>query len=224
MLVSIIIPFLDHWELVHARLDEIRKFAPDNCEIILVDDCSVGDYDDQVGWWQNYGAKHKVWYVKNKKNLGFGGAMNMGAKHSHGDILVFLSNDVVIHNDFITPICVACDYWEYKCLVGAELLEQDTGWNTFNGKTISYLNGWLVACPKDVWDDIGGFDERFGLHDYEDIDLSFAAIHKGYKLVRISGATFDHLGAQTANYGDERMAITLSNKAKFEEKWKDELK
>ncbi|GAG78866.1 unnamed protein product, partial [marine sediment metagenome] len=124
---------------------------------------------------------------------------------------------------FITPICVACDYWEYKCLVGQELLEHDTGWNTFNGKTISYLNGWLVACPKDVWEDIGGFDERFGLHDYEDIDLSFSATNKGYKLVQIDGAKLQHLGAQTASYGDERMAITLQNKDKFVKKWEGKL-
>ena len=224
MLVSIIIPFLDHWELVHARLDEIRKFAPDNCEIILVDDCSVGDYDDQVGWWQNYGAKHKVWYVKNKKNLGFGGAMNMGAKHSHGDILVFLSNDVIIYNDFITPICVACDYWEYKCLVGHRLIDWDAGWNEVNGTVIPYLEGYLLASPRDVWEELGGFDDIYAPYSMEDVDICMTATQKGIRIVQAMDMKLNHLVGQTAEYSDARTKITERNKQRFEEKWKDELK
>jgi GT2 family glycosyltransferase len=219
MLVSIIIPFLDKWELVHQRLDEIRRLAPDDCEIILVNDCSVNDYDRQVAWWQKHGGQHEIKYVKNKENLGFGGAMNKGAEYADGDILLFLSNDVVMYNDVITPIIVANDYYESKCLMGAELLKDDTGWNKVDGKVVPYLNGYFIACHKDVWKAIGGFDLRYGKHDYEDIDLSASATSLGYQLVQLSDIKIRHMGAQTAPYGDDREKITRENQQKFMEKW-----
>ena len=97
MLVSIIIPFLNKWNLTHELLYSLYKYAPDNCEIVLVNDASTEeDCEAGVSWWQKSEglARHKIRYRKNEKNLGFGGSHNAGARISKGDILIFLSNDV----------------------------------------------------------------------------------------------------------------------------------
>jgi len=220
MLSSIIIPFLDKWELVHQRLNEIRIHAPDECEIVLVNDGSSGDYDKSVGWWQKHGARHKVRYIKNKKNLGFGGAMNMGASKAEGEMLIFLSDDVVISGDFVSPIVERANM---NALFGAELLDWDTGWNKIGNTIIPYLNGWFLACHRQIWESIGGFDSIYAKYDFEDVDLSLTAKQNGHSLVAIAGLPLRHLGAQTAPYGSEREAITRLNQQRFIEKWKDRI-
>jgi len=201
---------------------ELYTHVQTECSIVLVDDASENDgYRGNIAWWQKEIAKHSVYYIRNKKNLGFGGSMNRGAKVAlkhDAEILVFLSNDVRIFNDFIAEIVSHIEE-DKMILLGGTLLDYDTGWNVLDGKVISYLNGWLLACHKDVWEDIGGFDPRYGKYDYEDIDLSLTARTRGYALMPLA-SKFNHLAAQTVPYSPEREKITKENQQKFIEKWR----
>jgi len=226
MLNSIIIPFFNRYDLTHQRMAELYKFAPDNCEIVLVDDASteeVVSVKGGIGWWQQ-NARHKVRYKKNEKNLGFGGAHNVGARIARGDIYIFLSNDVNIYADFITPIQKSIEKLRTS-LVGTRLISFDSGWNTFtmtNGKkiTFSYLEGWLVACHKDIWTQLGGWDDRYAQCDYEDIDLSTTARYLGIDLIALQlPVEHRHLGTTVEAIVKNRLEITNLNKSKFFAKW-----
>jgi GT2 family glycosyltransferase len=224
-MISIILPFYNHWDLTHQRLMECHKFLPDDVEIILVNDASTEtDCDGGVAFWQKAENRQKIRYIKNKENLGFGGSMNRGAKFAEGDILIFLSNDVIISGNFVEQIKKEIEN-EKDILIGGRIIYWRAGWNeiSHNGLdfVVPYAEGWLVACTKKVWDNLGGFDLLYGKYAFEDIDLSTKAIELGYRLVGLASPYLKHIGAQTAGYTEERMQITIDNKEKYIEKWKD---
>jgi GT2 family glycosyltransferase len=228
MLISIVLPYFGRWDLTHARMAELYKHAPDNCEIILVNDASnEPECRTGVGFWQKGPAQHKIIYVENKKNLGFGGSHNKGAKAANGDILIFLSNDVIIRTDFVTPIIETIEE-NRKCLIGGRIVAWAAGWNQFetdDGKPfiIPYCEGWLLACHKEIWDTIGGFDVKsYQKFDMEDVDLSMTALSLGYDLRALSFPPhmLRHIsGATIGKLNIDRMAITTRNKEIFIEKW-----
>lgn len=227
MLASVIVPFYNRWDLTHACLFGLYQHAPENIEIILVNDAS-SDSDCRSGaaWWQKRAARHKIRYLENKTNLGFGGSMNRGAKVAHGDVLIFLSNDVIIYGDFISEILEKIRGTQ-NSLVGGRLVYWPAGWNEFedaDGKIIvPYAEGWLLACKKEIWHNLGGFDRRYGKFDYEDVDLSTAALLGGVELIGLNSQNVRHLGGQTAGYDDCRMRITQRNRLIYIEKWRNEL-
>lgn len=160
----------------------------------------------------------RLFICRNEENRGFGPGHNQGACAAQGEILIFLSNDVVPGGDYIALIEAALAE-EPGALVGPEMLRHDTGWNTFNGVTIPYLAGHCIACHRDTWGLLGGWDEQYVPCDYEDIDLSHAATQRDIPLVELS-LPLTHLFGQSAqNLSEGRAAITLRSQAKFKEKW-----
>ena len=100
-------PFFNNWHLTHQRMMELySKVQYEPCEIILVNDASTDkDVDGGVGFWQKHtNSRHQIRYVINNQNEGFSYSMNRGASIAHGDVIVLLSNDVEIFNDFVTEI------------------------------------------------------------------------------------------------------------------------
>jgi GT2 family glycosyltransferase len=108
---------------------------------------------------------------------------------------------------------------EPGALVGPEMLRHDTGWNTFDGHTIAYLAGHCVACKRETWDLLGGWDERYVPCDYEDIDLSYSALQKGIPLVEVPLPLTHAFGQSAQALSKGREAITMRSQAKFKEKW-----
>jgi len=141
------------------------------------------------------------------------------------DIVIFLSNDVIVRGDFITPIKKIIEN-NPKSFIGGRVLYYDTGWNTFDfdGKrtVIPYCEGWLLACTSDAWKELGGFDPIFHPYDMEDIDISLMATSLGYDLVGLDLPYLQHIsGATIAKVNPNRQAITIRNKQRFYDKWKE---
>ena len=220
--VGIVIPFYNKWHLTHARLFELYQYAPDNVEITVIDDASEEEEGkDGIAWWQHDMKRHKIHYYRNKENMGFGGAMNVGAKfamHYGADIIMLLSNDVKVSGVFISPIVYMLGIND-KVLIGNEVIDYDAGWNKFGDIVVPWVNGWFIACTTEVWKTLGGFDPIYGKYTYEDIDLSTRATMMGYKLIATKSPFLKHLGAQTAKYDDERMKRTKHNREVYARKW-----
>jgi len=107
------------------------------------------------------------------------------------------------------------------------LIDFNSGWNTAvmdDGKeqTFPYLEGWLLASHRIIWDQLGGFDDRFAPFDYEDIDLSTKARYLGFDLVSLNlPVEHKHLGSTIETTNINRLEITNRNKAKFFAKWNE---
>lgn len=227
MSVSIIIPFYNAWHHTHQILFDLYLSHQGKHEIILVNDAST-DYDVHTGlkWWKDVSDTLLEFKVANRKtNGGFGEAMNYGAARASGDILILLSNDVRIRPSVRLGDDVARILNNNpKTLVGGQIVDWKAGWNQFGDLVIPYLYGWLIACTKDAWNDLGGFDPIYAPYDYEDVDLCTNALLKGYNLTALNNSLLHHISGGTINKdaaaSKRRLEHTQENRKKFENKWK----
>lgn len=232
LVISLIMPFYNRYDLVHKRLYEFWNYiSRDQLEIILINDASTEerDYEGNIAWWQKtIKDAHKIRYHVNKTNMGFGGSMNLGAKHANGDILVFFSTDVVITGDFVSEIKEKFST-NNKMLLGGEFINYPAGWNEFEldderNIFISYLNGWLLSATKQAWEESEGFDPIYYPFDYEDVDISTRFTEMGYNLVNLNSRYLHHMGGATiSSAGFDRSKYTRAHRELYISKWKGRL-
>jgi len=222
MNVSVIIPTFNKWNLTVSRLMELSHYCSDIYEVVLIDDASTEPFT-QLSLWEER-SPWKLQYSRNKMNFGFGLSMNLGASLATGDVFVFLSNDVEVKKDFVPEIRRQIDMHDCPILMGAEVLTRNTGWNTIDDLVVPYPHGWFIACHRDVWEVLGGFDyETYGLSDFDDIDLGLTAIDNNIMLVQLENQSLRHLVARSFGYNPERLARTKSNQKKFIQKWRSRI-
>lgn len=213
------------WYLGHARLGELYRFIPHDCEVIVVDNGS-DDPDVQKGleWWKGIHPPHENWLkiITLPENLGFTKGFNVGIDAATGRYIMCLSSDVTIYRPFAQEI-VATINEDDKMLVGGKIIDWRAGWNEVGKYVIPYLEGWMIAATRRGWETLGNWDERYSPYDFEDVDLSMEALSLGFTLTTVTRGLFNHQGGGsfTANLisGDERRVQTLKNQQKFLEKW-----
>jgi GT2 family glycosyltransferase len=215
--VSIIIPVWNRSHLTKRILEQLREHVFHlNPEIVIVDNGSTDDTPELLRQWEkSSGMNIKV--KTNVENVGFGPGHNDGINISTGRIFAFVSNDVLIKGDFVTPLV---DITQSRSLVSGRIVDFNSGWNVFNGKQINYPEGWFIGCARDLWEELGGWDERYTPCDYEDMDLGMQCIISGTKM--IGGILpVEHGGfGSSASQLEDRLSITHANRQKFYDKWK----
>ncbi len=216
---SFVVPTYNRYDLLHTLLYDIYQKCTPVLEVIIVDDCSTEmSYRDGLNWWKTNGML-PIRHVRMEKNVNFLKASNAGLQRAKGEIVCLISNDVRIHADIVSHIDVMVSSTGKDLLVGGRYLDWNTGWNTFDGVTFPYLEGWLLATTKSGWERLGYFDERYAPSDMEDVDISTQALSQGFILSSLADSWTTHIGAQSISYGSAREAITIRNKEKFREKW-----
>jgi GT2 family glycosyltransferase len=217
--ISIITPVWNRADLTGTFLYHLWKLYEHRAEVefVVVDN---GSRDGTPAFLaaQRRHMHGRLVVMRNEANRGFGPANNQGARAAKGEVLIFLSNDVVARGDFVAPL-VTLFARKPGALAGAQLLDFDTGWNCFDGKVIPYLAGWCLACTRTTWEALGGFDERYTPCDYEDMDLSQAAQRQGIELVLL-GLPLQHAFGQSASrLPGGREVHTVRNRDRFVAKW-----
>lgn len=219
----VIIPMFNHYNLTHKCLYDVYQYTPIDTQVVVIDDAStVTESSGGIKWWQDGPLKDRLRYFRNPTNLGFGGALNKGAKiaiNNGADVICLLSNDVLVYGDFVTDVVTKIERTK-NILIGGEIVDFYSGWNDIDGTFAPYNNGWFIACHTDIWQKIGGFDPQLSPFDAEDLDISVTALSLGIGLVAMPPKMFRHLGGQTIkDLGIDRQEITKVNIAKFKAKW-----
>jgi len=109
--VSIIILNWNGWKDTLACLDSLCKISFENFSIVLLDNGSTDEsvvklteYLEAKSFFDN----QKLTLITNEKNLGFTGGNNKGAEYAmktfEPDYVLFLNNDTVVENDFLTRL------------------------------------------------------------------------------------------------------------------------
>ena len=216
--ISIVIPTYNHYDLLHNRLFEIYQRCQPVLEVIVVDDCSTEEnYAQGIEWWQNNGMLN-VRQLRMKKNGGFIRSSNIGMQKAVGDIILLLSSDVRIGTDVVAPLQKYLGLGQ-RTIVGGRVVDWDSGWNTFDGVTYPYLEGWFLAATKESWKELEYLDEDLVPHDFEDVSLSTKALRSGYNLVPLNDDRFQHMSGQTIGFNPDREAITIRNREIFRRKY-----
>jgi GT2 family glycosyltransferase len=222
MKYSIITPVWNKSGLTRAFLENHLLFHHDlDVEHIIVDNGSTDDTPQVLAEFvDRFGGPTKLMIVRNETNVGFGPGHNQGAFYATGNILVHISNDVKGLISYLPLVTMALERYQNRALVGPEVITYPTGWNTFEEiGVLSYLAGWCVATTREIWEELGGFDEQFVPCDYEDLDLSYRAQQADIALVQTMLAMSHAFGQSAQDLPGGRLEITLQNQKRFLDKW-----
>jgi len=134
-----------------------------------------------------------------------------------GTLLLF-PDDTIQHAGVIGGIFYSCGHSHKRFKLG------DTGYfnqlNTVNN--YSAVTGACIMCRREVFDEIEGFDETFAVN-YNDIDLCFKMIAKGYRNIYLPHVMLYHYEAKTRGYdllNDSKKARLFCEGKYFQTKWK----
>ena len=191
LLVSIIIPMKDKWEMTAACVQSILdKSSYQNFEILLLDNRS--EEENTKKWLKEIPLQdHRVRVIAADMEFNWSKLNNFGVSHACGDVFIFLNNDTqVISEDWMERLSE--NAWRNDIgVVGALLLYPDQtiqhagvvvgigDWadHIFKGMQPSHygspyvspmvsrnvlaVTGACLAVSRRTWDMIGAFDEEF---------------------------------------------------------------
>lgn len=198
--VSVIIPNWNGKKWLKGLFADLKKQNYHNHEVIVVDNASTDGSQDYI---RKYFPKVRL--IESPTNLGFGRAINLGAKNAKGSELYFLNNDTNFPKDSLKALL------EFKTknklnIVGPILLNA-SGVDVYQGRKITidplgvhgwgretfYIDGCALLISKKDFRYLGGFDDQYFMYS-EDIDLCWRALLYGMKLGVCPTTTLTHFG------------------------------
>jgi GT2 family glycosyltransferase len=214
-------------------------------EVIVVDDASTPKVERELSALLR-GSRLQIKVVRNEKNLGFVSSCNHGARAASGDILVFLNDDTLPQHGWLPPMLQLFHDREDAGAVGGRLIYpdgslQEAGNVIFSNGTganfgrndhvdaplykyvreVDYCSGALLATPRELFIELGGFDERYRPAYYEDTDYCFTLRDHGKRVYYQPETVVVHVEGATSGT-DETAGIKRYqsvNRSKFVEKW-----
>ncbi len=243
--VSIIVPCYNLWNLTARCLNALWKNTPSNCEIIVVNDGSSDMTSVELQRLSQRGdLPIPLKVVTLPENQGYPKAINAGLKEARGEWIVQLNNDAVVPAHWLARLIHVAERAGSDCgLVGPvsngapppQALESfptldqldtfaNARWHQTGPKAskVPRLTGFCMAVRRDVWDVLGGLDERFGLGFFDDDDLCLRARKAGYTLAIAEGVYVHHDGSQTfLSHGIDTQKLLQENLELYRDKWGD---
>jgi GT2 family glycosyltransferase len=240
--VSIIIVTYNNLELTQLCVESIfRNTTYPNYEVIIIDNASTDDTRNYLRYLSR--SKPSVKVVLNDDNLGFAAANNQGLRLAQGGCLVLLNNDTVVPKGWVEPMLRHLESPliglvgpvtnsagnEAKIDVVYSNLEQmedfsDRYTAQRRGRIfdISVLAMFCIAMRREVFEEIGFLDEKFGVGMFEDDDYSRRAQNLGYRTVCAEDAFVHHYGQASFKKliaSGKYQELWDRNQAYFESKW-----
>lgn len=131
--VSVVIP---HYGDADPTLALVRQLMPQNPhQIVVSDDCSPLPFPDTDG----------VLVVHRDTNGGFGAAVNSGAAHATGELILVLNSDLDVPSGLIDTLVATAAAWQ-PAIVAPRVLNHAGGvtlsarrWPTTLGQTVEWL-------------------------------------------------------------------------------------
>ena len=192
-MISAIIPVYKKTDTFLKNLKINYQYLKET-EIIIVND----DPDASI---KSLLQDYKLKLIENTKNLGFGGAINKGVRSSSNNYIFLLNSDVVLRNDLFKNSIKLFDKEKKLFAIGFAQTEKDNQvvgknsiyWkngffrhkkapNIFFGKT-AWAEGGSSIFSKEKFLELGGFDQLYSPFYWEDVDISYRAWKKGYKVL-----------------------------------------
>lgn len=233
-LVSVIIPSKDNPGILRQCIGSfVEKTEYKKVEFVVVDN---GSNDENRAEYEKLSEEFGFKYIYEKKDFNFSYMCNLGADKAAGDYLLFLNDDIeIISGEWLDRMLGQAEL-PHVGAVGAKLLYPDTTliqhagviniesgpvheFAKMDDEDSYYFNrnrldfdclAVTAACllvKTSKFNEIGGFEENLAVA-YNDIDLCFKLIEKGYyNVIRNDAVLYHH---ESLSRGDDNM-----DKAKF---------
>jgi len=211
MRASIIVVTYNSRGDIDACLRSLRQHAA-GAEVIVVDNLSTDGTLDHVR--QHYPG---VTAVSAARNGGYGAGNNVGARLAHGDHLVILNPDTEVEAGWLDPLLDTLEGHPEVGLVTPTILLKGSGERvnacgndvhltglafcaglneaapptSAQPRAVAAVSGAAFAVRREVWERLGGFDERFFMY-LEDTDLSLRARQLGHDILHVPASRIRH--------------------------------
>ena len=245
---SLILPCYKRLDRTYTTVETLKRYTRGNFEVIGIDD---GSKDGTAEFLENALSEipHKI--IVHEKRKGFPVSVNEGLSKASGRYLAILNNDLLLTPSWLEHLRDCLDNAAERLkldkvgIVGAVSnfaagLQRVPGvrirpeqvarfaqdfYRLNRGKWVpaQFLAFFCVLLTRELYEAIGGLDERFSSGGFEDNDFVLRATEAGYSAV-VCGDTFVyHFGQQSTSLPELRwMKGGLHNRWKFYEKWKNE--
>ncbi len=241
--VSFVLVTYNQLEMTQLCVESIRHNHPrGSYEIVAVDNLST---DGTREWLEE---QEDIRALLNDDNRGFPTACNQGAElAAEGNDIFLLNNDTIVMENSVYNLRMALYESDRIGAVGAcsnevgnrqkidEKYDSIEEYARYAGRNNCYsperhekrlrLVGFAMMFRRPVWERVQGFDERFGIGNYEDDDISMKLLEQGLDLLFCRDSFIFHFGSASFRAlnrarSEEYQRILQRNKQIFEEKWK----
>ncbi|MFN8489155.1 MAG: glycosyltransferase family 2 protein [Caldilineaceae bacterium] len=214
--LSVIIPTYNGQRFLATVLDALQRQTFQDFEVILADDASS---DDTVTFVETHYPAVRL--LVNRRNLGFVKTCNLAVVAARAPVIVLLNNDTEPEPTWLAELVKTLCANPQAAIVTSKLLlfdqrnklhttgdlmgadgiprnrgvwEEDRGQYDQQTEVFSGSGGGS-AYRKDLWQQLGGFDEAFWMY-LEDVDFAFRAQLLGWRTVFAPQArVYHHLSA-----------------------------
>lgn len=239
--VSIIMLTFNQLELTKQCLESLDKYTVFPWELIVVDNGSTDGTPDYLEKYRK-NLKADMQCIFNKENRAFSKANNQGIKLAVGDYILLLNNDVILTQKWLERLITCIEGFPKTGLAGPctniasgaqrivpgyddirDLHKFAAGFSMKNtGRWIDChrLNAFCLLIKREIIDNVGLLDERFGPGGYEDYDYCLRVRQAGYKIMLAGDVYVHHIGGQ--GYEPNKLdynELRSVNKQIFINKW-----
>ena len=243
-LVSVLIPAKAEPDFLMAALRSLQRNGPADIpfETIVVLDDPVAGLKEMLDV-----AVRGVTVVTSDVNLGLAGALNLGRSHARGELLIVLHDDAEVEPDWMESLVATAHADPRAGAIGGKVLFldrtlQNAGnilWRDASTsppwageappaqafgelRPVDYCGSSSLLVRADVWDAIGGIDERYYPAYYVDVDIAMSVRRLGYEvLYQPASVILHHRGASSGTRW--RHFVAARNRPLFACKWNDQL-
>lgn len=193
--ISVIVPCFNHGEFLPEAIASVLATRRDDVEIIVVDD---GSTDERTREETEAIAAQGIKVIR-KQNGGPASARNAGIAIAHGEYILPLDADNLIRPSYIDRgIQILDQRREVGIVYGdAEFTGLRTGRWTIGPFDPNRLLQWnyIDACAvfrREVWEQVGGYDEARVLWGLEDWDFWLGAITHGWQFTYVPEVLYEY--------------------------------
>jgi len=200
--VSVLIVLYNRAELTLACLRSLAENQTERLEVIVVDNASSDDTAQLLD--RLHGAR----IIRNSENLNFLLAVNQAAREAHGKYLLVLNNDAQLQpgalRSALTTIGSSPDIgavggriilldgtlqeagsiiWRDGSCLGYGRGDDPFAPTYMFRRNVDYCSGAFLLTPRALWNQMGGFDEKYKPAYYEETDYCMRLWERSLRVV-----------------------------------------
>lgn len=210
--LSVVVVVYRHPELTQLCLEALRRWtAWPHLEVLVVDNASPDGAAAAARAVAQSDCRIRV--IENVANVGFARAANQGVAASRGEVIALLNHDVVVSPGWEVPLLqhlmahpqvglagpstnaagnearVRARYrtlGEFRAFAWEQATVRRRPW------AMADLGFFCLAVRRQVWEQLGGLDEGYGLGYFEDADFCWRARAAGWRLACLRDSFVHH--------------------------------